>query len=689
MKNILLYFLVICLLLPTMACSRQSEADSKVTELQFTRREYPSPDGAEPITAQCVNESQILIGVKGKHPLFGGMNFDGSGELLALPDNYGYIYAACTMEAGAAILADESAERNGELSILLYDKNNKLLREIALDEDYSGGDMNFGLMLYVDNYFVLMSNEYLIKIDENGTEIGRISKEDGLDFSSICVYNDEIIVSRGQTRNSTSQMCTLDFESFTLGESIDLIGSMILGLGVSEDGRLLINDLASNCVSYLDLASGERTEMFSWGEIGLNMPRVRQITQIEDGYVFFEPNQNAVNIVEYETVTYEKTELILATDIYTPEMNELVYRFNNKSKDYKVTVVEYGGMGKTVDNLRTEINAGKTPDIYAFEGENPLRGASGSPLYEDLLPYLDADPEYSRETLFPSLLNAFVREDGELNWMPYDFTMLTFTAPVSLVGERTSITMEEAESIAADNGLYVFDIAIDQEWLLSFICSTVINRYIDPIAGICDFENPDFIALLEKCNEHPEKRPEELEERRCVLSYYYFFWFDNYGGIKNFNGDYCFAGLPVSGEPGGVFMNNLFNLRFAISSQSEHKDGAWEFVRSILSSENQQAADNFPVVQKEFELKLEAAIAGNLAYRDDPEMKIDISQSDADKLRNLIDSTTYMVSDDAIARDIIKEEAMMYFAGDRTVEETARIIQNRLSTYVAEQQKTS
>ena len=41
----------------------------------------------------------------------------------------------------------------------------------------------------------------------------------------------------------------------------------------------------------------------------------------------------------------------------------------------------------------------------------------------------------------------------------------------------------------------------------------------------------------------------------------------------------------------------------------------------------------------------------------------------------------------AISSQSDKKEAAMYFNGDRIVEETARVIQSRLSIYVAEQKK--
>ena len=695
MKKIFSCFLAICIVLPSMGCTRRLNPAPTLTPVT-TWQTHPIPDGAGVITAQCVSDSQILIGISGETPLLGYMDFDGGLELSALPDKYEYINAASVADDGFAVLAGEypaelvssnsdavtGDDFGGELSILLYDESARLTGEIPLIEAYSDEGMDFSFMLCIDGYFLLMSPTYLIRIDADGTERGRIAKGDGTEFSSMCLYAETIIVSRGQIRNPKSQICSLNLEDFILQTEFDLTGSILLGLGASQDGRLLINDAAANSVSYLNILSGEREELFSWDELGLHMPNVTRIAWIGGGYVYFEPNQNTVTIAEYSTEPAEKTELILATTYATSELNKLIYRFNSQSETYCISVVEYPGYGKDTDTLRTEILTGKSPDIYVFSGYNPLRAASSALLFEDLLPYLDADSEYSRETLVPSILTASLREENALRWMPYQFIIFTFTAPISLIGERSVITMAEAEDIAARNDLHVFDIAIYREWLLAMMCNTLIGKYIDLATGTCDFDNPDFIALLEKCNEHPAARPNEPEAMRCLLHYSYLFGFNSYLGLKNYGEDYSFVGLPVSDESGGIIRRDL---RFAMSAQSEHKDAVWEFIRSILSSENQQAADWFPVVQSELNLQIEAALTDAFVTASGSVIKL--TESDADKLRDIISSTTYFEYDDFVIEDIIAEEAEIYFAGDRTVEETARIIQNRLSNYVSEQQR--
>jgi hypothetical protein len=301
------------------------------------------------------------------------------------------------------------------------------------------------------------------------------------------------------------------------------------------------------------------------------------------------------------------------------------------------------------------------------------------PIYEDLLPYLDADPELGRESIIPSLLTALLREEEVLYMMPYQFAVFAFFAPIDLVGDRSSITMREAEIIAERNDLFVFDDEISKEWLLDMACNILINRYIDLKAGTCDFDNPDFIAMLEECNKHRfDSEHYEPEPIRCLLRRHYLFGIGGYDWIRQYN--YCFIGFPLSGESNGAIMTNW---QFGISSQSAHKEGAWEFIRHILSSENQQKAQDIPVVLKELELQFDKALKGEFEnFLGD---KIKYEQSDIDRIWDIIERSSYLISEDQIIWDVIKEEAGMYFAGDRTVEDTVRVIQDRLSKYVAEQ----
>ena len=55
-----------------------------------------------------------------------------------------------------------------------------------------------------------------------------------------------------------------------------------------------------------------------------------------------------------------------------------------------------------------------------------------------------------------------------------------------------------------------------------------------------------------------------------------------------------------------------------------------------------------------------------------------------DKIMDVIKNTTQVARYDTKLTDIINEEAAAYFKGQKSLDETAKIIQNRASTYINE-----
>ncbi|NLV87349.1 MAG: hypothetical protein GX025_09080, partial [Clostridiales bacterium] len=141
--------------------------------------------------------------------------------------------------------------------------------------------------------------------------------------------------------------------------------------------------------------------------------------------------------------------------------------------------------------------------------------------------------------------------------------------------------------------------------------------------------------------------------------------------------DYSFVGFPTPNRDGSSFG---INLRFSISSVSKHKDGAWAFVRTVMSEENQKKAVFFPVIQSELDKQIEAVLE-----TDEFTSEVKLEQFEVDRFINLINSVTRVSADtDTNLYKIISDEAASFFAGDRRAEEAAQLIQERVSLYLAE-----
>ena len=64
------------------------------------------------------------------------------------------------------------------------------------------------------------------------------------------------------------------------------------------------------------------------------------------------------------------------------------------------------------------------PDLIANNMQMPIRQYAAKGLLEDLWPYIDADPEYSRDKLMTKPLES-LQTDGKLYQLPIDFGVTT------------------------------------------------------------------------------------------------------------------------------------------------------------------------------------------------------------------------------------------------------------------------
>lgn len=677
------------------------QTGSVSAEQSLTVKKLFLPESMNLSTAQCAVGDRIYVGGIGDNAVLGYIEADGSGgKQFALPENCEFVYAICEANANIAVLCGDfpcnyldangkpvqNPSPGGKLTLLQYSPNGDLLGRTPLADKYADNGMDFKLMLFKDGCYVLLSQSYLIKIGADGAELGRIAQEGDPQFSSMCLFNGNIIVTRGGIPNAVSQICALDLGPFCLRTEVKQNDSILIGTGISSDGRLLVNDAigGGGTVSYVDLSSGKTEKVFSWDDLGVAQQSIKRITGLKNGFLYYEPYQNAVYIAESVKAENKRTEIVLATDMIMPELSMLVKDFNSQNKDYKIKVVEYGGgSDKTIDLLNTELISGNAPDVFAFYNYTFQR-AEASGAFENLLPYFDNDSEYKRDAVIPSLMDALSRK-GKMYWLPYDFSIETFIAPESVIGKRDSLTMKEAEKFASGpgDGISVFPKWFSKSDLLAWMLTFSITRFVNESAGTCDFDNPDFIALLKACN---AQRSDESEmpvnaDDKSLLKLELLQGFTVYKGLQMGNKEnYRFVGFPTEKGSGSVFE---LGLRLAISSQSKYKDGAWAFVRSAMSKENQQNADFFPVVQSVMDAQIALSLNGEL---EDKEFgKIKLEQSDAEKLNALIEETTALSSQNETIYTIIVEEAKEYFAGNKTAEACARLIQNRVRIFLAEQ----
>ncbi|MGI5978591.1 MAG: ABC transporter substrate-binding protein [Oscillospiraceae bacterium] len=417
----------------------------------------------------------------------------------------------------------------------------------------------------------------------------------------------------------------------------------------------------------------------------------------------------------------QKTTLTLATMYLDYNIRKEILAFNKSSDSTRIEVKDYSEFNTSDDynagitKLSTEMVSGNIPDLIDVS-ELPYRQYAAKGLLEDLYPYIDKDSSYKRDAFVPSILKAS-EMDGKLYILPSNFFIITIAGSAKTLGPDMGWTMEEMQNTikAHPEADYPFGAYMTRKDILETLCMLNMDNYIDWQTGKCSFDSDDFKKLLAFANSFPENMPDMdneenaqlfdeaamIRDGRQLMTFTSVSDFDYFQQLKyQFGGDIVFKGMPASDRKGNIAM-----LRGGLSmtTSCKDKDAAWQFIRRILAEDYQQKSIwNLPILQKAYDAKLAQAMEqeyetdvngqqvpmprGYYTGPDGQETKYyALTQAEADQIKAVVDSAVHTVSYDPSVTDIINEEAAYYFKGEKTVDQTAAIIQSRMNVFVNEQ----
>lgn len=427
----------------------------------------------------------------------------------------------------------------------------------------------------------------------------------------------------------------------------------------------------------------------------------------------------------------EKAELHLACFSLDSSLRSQIVKFNRSSADYRIVVTDYAdySLDSAADDdytaglskLNTEIISGNVPDILAANLTMPMRQYEARGLLEDLWAYIDADPEFSRDS-FVSQPLAAMQSDGRLYQLPLGFGVVTAVGLNRVVGEYETWTLADLTDAMGKlrQDANVFDQYVTQEQVLQYCVIMNADSFIDWQSGSCSFDSDEFQALLSFAKLFPaeysysddmdyESEYSRLKNGKQLLSMQEISDFDNlYYTFAALDNDIRFVGFPrEDGSSGSSFS---INASLAITTACKDKAGAWAFIRSALSEDYQDNQWDFPIIRDVFDAKAATAMEQDYQLDENGEQVLDengepipvshggmswgneemielyaLTQEQYDVVLSLIDTTTTVAAYDTNLMQIISEEAAGFLAGDKTVDEAARLIQSRATIYIQEQ----
>lgn len=678
-----------------------AEPEPDAFHLEYEQTALPEP--LLSATALTVLDGTVLLGGFTETGLaLVRLTPDGRSEELSLPGSTEYLYALCPDGAGGAWLLCGSLpkgyfdafgnfrflskEPEGKLALAHYDSAFALQEIVLLQTQYTE---RFSQLCRLDGCFCLMSASLLIRLDETGAQTAQqsLDAKEGWNFAAMQetdgvlyvltqnFYGEELPELR---KFAPDTLSALEAENCT---------SKITGLGLRADGRLLLGN-SEELFAY-DTGSGETETLVRWREIGANVP-TEQPWELEDGYLLFTPGDTSIQCLRRVAgQAPERTVLTLAVvcgDTPPWAFTQILKDFNLSQDTYRLdwtlyTDSQYAG-GEPVDLLRTELIAGRGPDLFAFytNGYNPVPLAAED-VCADLLPLLGG--EITRDTFLPGLYDL-MQVNGALYQLPLTVSVDTLIAPSRLIPEPgvTFAGFEQARSQMPD-GWVPIDSWNTPGNLFSFCVPFCIGAYTDKDAGTCDFETQGFYDCLAWCKtwggdgSAPETQETTLVKLTSIRGV------DQLAGRseyieKNWFGEpgYTYAGFPTQSGSGSAYQV-LSSL--GLGPQCSDTDGAKVFFEFCFSyPQDGGLPASFPRLQSE--------LAAYQAADPDGGEKV-VNEDDAAQFYGLLNGITVLAGLDGQLSGIIQEEAAGYFADSMTAEQAARNIQSRASLYLQERRR--
>ena len=542
------------------------------------------------------------------------------------------------------------------------------------------GTETYSDFIVSDHTLLLATDKKIYFLDEDGQVQDQIdSPGEGIEFCRS---------SKGDIYiKNFASVSALNLETRSMEERFQISNGEQLFTGAGPYDLLLLSDAKLRGVSLEERCI---TELVRWADCDLSSSVA--------GVVYLGENQ--YGIAAYKTVlgdtqmlnlsfvpqgeVPEKTVIQMAVPAVDPTYwtdtlgTETVYAINNFNRtndDYRIEIETYD----SAERLQLMMTTETPPDLIVF-GSNLAGTAPSQKIYEakgylcDLTSFLDSDPELQRSDFQPNVLEAFGASSGAIYAMPTEIYAVTEYISAEYASSVTDWSIENAyelmKSLPEDTCL------IDcgyPELAIDFFLSYCVDRFVDVEACSCDFENQAFYDLLYLCRddcglETPIMNSVSLDGG--ISSYLQ-------EGVSLIGDQAVFVGYPEA--PGnGAALKSL--ARFSITASSTQQAGAWQFLRTLLLPEFQAQLGGhgmfFSPRKDIFEERMTV----------EQEHFPEISPEEYKAAAELIQGAAYCADNESPAISIVKEEAAAFFAGDKSAEEVAKIVQNRVSIYLAEQQ---
>ncbi len=582
---------------------------------------------------------------------------------------------------------------------------------------------------------------YIQKLDGEGREVFRRQLGKGILLWDLCQMEDGSIVlllqeGRGgemkleEMNPSTGALS--ERPGVNLGESA---GAKYIAAG--SRGVLVLDRGAPEGIKEVDMKDGGMLSAMSFsgtsysledGPEGMEIMGFRMPEDKEAEILWADPVSGKCVRETLRLSKMDKTPIVLQTTMLMDGgwLQERVNEFNEGGSGYQV-VIEYPPAEEMVEfgeKIAFQVRMGKGPDILYGTALSHVPDLAEKGGLEDLKPYMEKSG-VREEDYYPYAFSC-LRKGEEI----YTFRLQgtpTFTCiQKELLGGREVSDIEGLLDALLDwegeTGAYFSSFPASRN-ALTLLSNDDYWRMIDWEKGECDFDGELFKKMLETAKKYgvtyekaytgnyPTGQLYPIEDISCS-----FYGYKTSAELEEMG---LVSWEALFGEEAHPKIIHGTSYAMAINANSVQKEGAWEFIRYLMSEEvqstlksgdtrgnmtgymtNKQAHKKW--IEEEVARLQEGGVGcnpGRCEWLGDGELiqveediiytKEDITQERIDEYIDMLEHTTEMglIEQKRVraVSGIIDEEAEYYFEGAKSLEEVVDIINSRVGLYLGEQ----
>lgn len=609
-------------------------------------------------------------------------------------------------------------------SFAYFDKNGKLISNTPVEwiEEYD--NQNFGVMannlIYIDDDTLIMTiaDGNIFKINTKCEKISEIKiSNDYVGTASVFKDRDNNLLCMYEKTNEQN-MCDLyiaemDIENDTIKNDILKIkNDEIRGMILKGNGKYkLFISMVDGLFGVTD--DNKKELIIDWLDSSINQNLSSVIFANDDGsFLLTEENQDWTEQKLYRYIKKDPSEIkekkIITIGSWSQDssLDAMILEFNKYHDDIQA---KYDFI-ESDEQLRLDLISGNAPDVIINGDISTIQSLQKKGVFASIYDFMDNEenPEFKKDAFLENVLQACESNDGNLYMLPVEFDVRTFMIK-SKFFDKQNCTYDNFINLYKNPPIDDSTIrqAITKKEMFNHLFNDS-SDFVDYEKAECHFDSPEFIEILEFCNEFPKENliiPDKWNEPEAFSRYYtdVALWYRNdkdlfsYSGFYNFNmynyekygtfnEDMILAGIPsINGDGGKLSIKD----NISIINNSENKNDAWEFVKMYIESKNNDYA--FPVYKKKFDKMGEDSMKPqelNTYYKalgEDATIP-PLSAEEVDFVKNYIYglhsiSNCYNMN----VLDICNEEVNAFFEGGQSAKDTADYIQSRVSILLSEQ----